>query len=74
MSDLTRNTIRYSVACVNLFARRKHLTGREAFLYLYQYKGLQFLEEFYDVEHTLSFEDVLDDLEIICRQNGGALA
>ena len=33
----------------------------------------QFLKEFYDVEHTLSFEEVLDDLTVICRRNGGAV-
>ena len=73
MSELTRKTINYTVACVNEFARRKQMTTRAAFLYLYQYQGLKFLEEFYDVEHTLSMEDALDDLENICHQNGGKL-
>ncbi|MDO4483728.1 MAG: DUF3791 domain-containing protein [Clostridia bacterium] len=73
MSEATRKTINYVVACVDEFARRKKMTSRAAFLYLYQYQGLQFLEEFYDVEHTLSMEDALDDLELICRRNGGKL-
>ena len=53
MSETTRKTVDYAVACVNEFARRKGMTSRAAFLYLYQYQGLQFMQEFYDVEHTL---------------------
>lgn len=45
---------------------------RDTYVYLNHYKGIGFLKEFYDVEHTLSFEDVLDDLAAICRENGGA--
>ena len=45
---------------------------RDAYIYLNCYKGIEFLKEFYDVEHTLSFEDALDDLATICRRNGGA--
>ena len=73
MSETTRKAVDYAVACVNEFARRKGMTSRAAFLYLYQYQGLQFMQEFYDVEHTLSMEDALDDLENICHQNGGKL-
>lgn len=73
MSETTRKMVDYTVACVSEFAHRKKMTTRAAFLYLYQYQGLKFLEEFYDVEHTLSMEDALDDLENICHQNGGKL-
>lgn len=73
MSELTKKTIDYTVACVNEFAHRKQISSRSAFFYLYQYQGLKFLEEFYEVEHTLSIEDALDDLETVCRRNGGKL-
>lgn len=46
---------------------------RDAYIYLNRYKVIEFLKEFYDVEHILSFEDVLDDLTAICRQNGGSV-
>ena len=42
---------------------------RDAYLYLSKYKGIDFLLEFYDVEHTLSFEDTIDDLTAICQKN-----
>lgn len=73
MSEMTRKMLNYTIACVNEFAHRKQMTNRAAFLYLYHYQGLKFLEEFYDIEHTLSMEDALDDLENICHQNGGKL-
>ena len=38
------------------------------------YKALAFLMEFYDVEHLQSMDDTIDDMLVICRQNGGTLA
>ena len=33
----------------------------------------KFIKENYDVEHTLDFATVLEDLGILCRRNGGSL-
>lgn len=41
--------------------------------YIRRFKGIDFLTEFYDVEHTLSFNDCVDDLTIVCQNNGGTL-
>ena len=68
-----RKEINYTVACVSEFADRFNMSQQEAFRYLYKYKGIEFLKENYDIEHTLSFDDVLKDLFIICRNNGGRL-
>lgn len=35
---------------------------------------MEFLIEFYDVEHLQSMDETIDDLLVVCRQNGGALA
>jgi len=50
------------------------MTRQAAFRYLQQYKALAFLMEFYVVEHLQSMDDTIDDMLIICRQNGGTLA
>ncbi len=71
MSESMKKQVNYSVACVNEFARANGMSPKEAFMYLYDYKGIAFLEEFYDVEHTLSMADAIEDLIIICRNNGG---
>jgi hypothetical protein len=55
------------------FSKKHNLSIREASNYLNRYKGLDFLSEFYDVEHTLSFNDCVSDLTTICLNNGGAL-
>ena len=73
MPKAIRKQIDYTVVCVNEFARRKALHPRTAFLYLYNYKGIDFLKENYDIEHTLSLDDAIEDLDIICRNNGGVL-
>lgn len=63
----------YAVVCVNAFAKNKQLKLKEAYLYLYNHKGIEFLKEFYNVEHTLSLSDAIDDLTLVCRNNGGGI-
>ena len=46
---------------------------KQAYRYLDRFKGIDFVDEFYGVEHTQSFEDVVDDLTQYCHKNGGAL-
>ena len=72
MSEQKRK-IGFTVACVNEFANKHNLSAKEAFQYLFQFKGIAFIKENYDVEHTLDFETVLEDLAILCKKNGGTL-
>ena len=66
--------IAYIVAVINEFAARFSLNSQQAYRYLDHYKGIDFVDKFYQVEHTLSFEDVVEDLALYCRKNGGMLA
>ena len=72
MSEQKRK-IGFTVACVNEFANKHNLSAKEAFQDLFQFKGIAFIKENYDVEHTLDFETILEDLEILCKKNGGTL-
>lgn len=72
MSEQKRK-IGFTVACVNEFANKHNLSAKEAFQYLFQFKGIAFIKENYYVEHTLDFETILEDLEILCKKNGGTL-
>ena len=67
MSEQKRK-IGFTVACINEFANRHRLSSKEAFRYLFRFKGIAFIKENYDVEHTLDFETILDDLEILCKK------
>jgi len=71
MSEDIRKQINYTVACVNEFARKKSIDPQKAFFYLLKYKGIDFIREHYEIEHTLSLDDTIEDLEIICQNNGG---
>ncbi|MBQ2801217.1 MAG: DUF3791 domain-containing protein [Lachnospiraceae bacterium] len=73
MNVVERKKSNYIIACVSEFARTKQLKPSEAFQYLDQFSGITFLKEHYEIEHTLSFEDVIEDLTLICKKNGGDL-
>lgn len=64
----------YIIAVVNEFAATFSLNPQQAYRYLSRFKGIDFVDKFYNVEHTLSFEDVVEDLALYCRKNGGQLA
>ncbi len=72
MSEQKR-MINFTVACVNEFARKHNISVQEAFQYLFQFKGIEFIKENYEAEHTLSFDTVIEDIGILCRRNGGML-
>ena len=69
MSEQTLKQVNYTVACIHEFALRKGINQKDAYLYLDRYKGISFLNEFYDIEHTLSMEEAIDDMEKICRND-----
>lgn len=62
------DVLNYIVVCISEFASRYEMHMKDAYIYLSRNKGIDFLKEFYDVEHTLSFEDVLDDLVSVCKK------
>ena len=70
----TKNHIDYVVMLVRDFGSTHNLTPRQAHNYLRRYRALDYVEEFYDVEHTLSPEDTLRSLDIIAKRNGGRIA
>ena len=74
VSELTRNKIDYFVVCVNDFADTYGMSYVAALDYLKAYKGLEFLSEHYDVEHTYSVEEAVADLAQVCARNGGVVA
>ena len=63
----------YIIALIAEFAAAFNITNTQAYNYLKKYKGLDFIEDFYDVEHTLSFEDAVCDVSNYCKRFGGTL-
>lgn len=61
------------VAAVSEFARYANLPPKQAHRYLADHRAIQFLDEHYEVEHLLSFDDVVADLIKIAAQSGGTI-
>lgn len=61
------------MAAILEFGRHRKISIRAAATALCGSGGIDFLSEFYDVEHSLSFNDCVDDMTIVCRNNGGTL-
>lgn len=67
------NRIEYVISCVGAFAQRHSLSNTQAYAYLRRYSGIDFLLDCYAAEHTLSIEDAVEDLQILCHNHGGKL-
>ena len=46
----------------------------QAYRFLEEFKGLDFIDQHYEIEHTQSIEDSVEDMMTVCQRNGGALA
>ena len=55
------------------FARSFKMPVKKAYTYLKQYGGIDFLDEFYDVEHTENPYYTVHTLLKVCRNHGGNL-
>ena len=68
---------KYYIPYINMiirsFSNRYHIDYVMGMEYLYQFKGIHYLEQFYDVEHLLPIDDTLESLQSICQRNGGNL-
>lgn len=65
--------IEYVVACVGAFAQKFNLSNSQAYAYLRRFTGVDFLLDCYEAEHTLSIDDAVSDLQIICKREGGKI-
>ncbi|MDR0979183.1 MAG: DUF3791 domain-containing protein [Lachnospiraceae bacterium] len=68
-----KKEIYYFVMILNMIAKKYNISIYDTYKYLSDYKGIAFLDEFYDVEHTLNTEDVIEDILAVCNKNGGEL-
>lgn len=73
MESEVKNKVAYIIAVISEFAAAHSLNTSQAYRYLERFKGIDFINRFYNVEHTFSFEDVIEDLTAYCNRKGGAL-
>lgn len=71
MYKYEKNIVNYIVVCINEFAKQYKINSKQAYLYLKNFKGIDFLKENYEAEHTISMDDTMYDLKQVCINNGG---
>lgn len=73
MSKKQSNILEYLICVIGAFAIQYSITNAQAYLYMQKYKGVDFLLKHYEAEHTLSIDDAVEDVTVICQRNGGLL-
>lgn len=68
-----KNQLEYIVTIVSCFAEKFKLNNRQAYSYLRRFSGIDFLIRHYNVEHTLSIENAVEDLQLYCFNKGGRI-
>lgn len=63
----------YIVWLISDFANKYSLNNVQAYDYLSKYKAIPFIEDYYDVLHTFSLENAVEDVAKFCRRKGGTL-
>ncbi|GHT65168.1 hypothetical protein FACS189451_12880 [Bacteroidia bacterium] len=71
--DKAKDVVDYIAFIINEFSLKNRLSMKQSFNYLYQYGGIEFLDEFYDIEHCENPNLTLKAIQDICTQNGGTL-
>jgi len=64
---------RFLISAISNFSSKSNMDASRSYLYLLTFKGLDFLQEYEDIEQTLSDDEIYDDLIKVCRNNGGAI-
>lgn len=73
MSVQEHNMLEFLVALVSEFAARIGITQDVAYNYIREHHGLEYYFRHYNILHTLSFEENVEDLIQVCANHGGQL-
>ena len=68
-----KDKVEYIIALINEFAKRFNLTDVQAYRYVAYYKGIDMIDEHYNIMHTLDIDEMVNSLAIYCNRQGGAL-
>lgn len=73
MSRKDKNILEFLVALVAEFAAHLGISQDLAYNYIREYHGLEYYFKHYNILHTLSFEENVEDMLQVCANNGGQL-
>ena len=63
----------FILSVINNFADEKKIPLSKAYNYLVTFKGMDFLRQYQDIEKTLSYHEIVNDVSRVCANNGGRL-
>jgi len=65
--------LEFLISVTSEFSKKYTISVKQAFNYIKRFNGIKFLQEFYDIEHTQSYPDIVEDVKNICINNGGMI-
>ena len=68
-----KDKVEYIIVLINEFAKRFRLTDVQAYRYVAHYKGIDMIDEHYNIMHTLDLDEMVNSLAIFCHRQGGNL-
>lgn len=63
----------FLMSCVYRYAKSKNIPLSQSYKYLKTFKGLDYLKHYQEIEQTLPFEEISENLSKICAHNGGRI-
>lgn len=63
----------FVMSVIYYYSKIKGISLARAFRYLKTFKGLEYLNNYIEIERTLSYDDIAANLSTVCAKNGGAL-
>lgn len=73
MSKKDKNILEFLVALVAELAANLGISQDVAYNYIRKHRGLEYYFKHYNILHTLSFEENVEDMLRVCANNGGQL-
>ena len=70
---MLKDRVEYIVALIAEFAKHFGITNQESAQYLGRFHAFDLCEKHYNIMHTLSFAENVNNLAIYCRRQGGEL-
>ena len=68
-----RNKAEFVTMIIDALSKKQGFSRQQAYRYLHNFKGIEFLDQHYEIIHTLDFKEALDSLLLYCRRQGGAV-
>lgn len=68
-----KKSVFFLMSVINHYSKVKDIPLAAAYRYLNRFKGLEYLNNYMEVERTLSFDDIAKNLSTVCANNGGSL-